>query len=140
MNFPLFSVRYLQSMLLRISSAKIICELFFSAKVLKTFFTSGTCVAHKTGMPFFIIPAFSAAIFSSVSPKNSVCSSSIVFIIEICGFITFVASSLPPSPTSKTASSTFASFMHKNAKTVTSSNQVTFLLFGILSLTKLNFS
>ena len=42
------------------------------------------------------------------------CSSSIGPMQQTFGFITFVASSLPPSPTSKTAASSFAFLKHRN--------------------------
>ena len=63
----------------------------------------------------FMIPAFSEAIFSIVSPKNSVCSFSICIKTEAQGFTTFVESSLPPRPVSKTAKSTSAFLKHRKA-------------------------
>ena len=53
------------------------------------------------------MPAFSKAIFAKVFPKTSVWSLDIFVITTAFGFITFVASSLPPNPVSKTALSTF---------------------------------
>ena len=53
------------------------------------------------GQKGFIIPAFSAAIFLTVFPKN--CSWSIetgVMTVRAGCAITFVASNLPPNPTS----------------------------------------
>src|SRR3989337_203651 len=45
-------------------------------------------------------------------------------IIETRGLLTFVASSLPPSPTSITAMSTFSSAKYKNAMAVVNSKKV----------------
>ena len=56
----------------------------------------------------------------NISTRNSVCSSSIGVIQQSFGLITFVASSRPPRPTSKTDQSTFACLNtrkeNKNAK------------------------
>ena len=63
---------------------------------------------NTTGTLFFIMPDFSSAIFSIVSPSIAVCSRLIVAIISRTGFLTaLVASSLPPSPVSITQISTF---------------------------------
>ena len=71
-----------------------------------SFITFAACLStplHTTGIPGFIIPAFSVAIFSIVSPNIAVCSSDIVDITDISGcFTALVASSLPPSPVSIT--------------------------------------
>ncbi|UKI42523.1 MAG: hypothetical protein L6V95_06320 [Candidatus Melainabacteria bacterium] len=56
----------------------------------------------------FIIPAFSNAILSIVSPRRSLWSIEIEVIIDKMGFVTtFVASNLPPSPVSKITTSAF---------------------------------
>lgn len=59
-----------------------------------------------TGMLFLMIPAFSAAIFGSVSPSREVCSSPMLVMTLNIGTMMFVASSRPPSPVSITATST----------------------------------
>ena len=61
---------------------------------------------HTTGTPGFTIPAFSAAICASVSPRISVWSSPIEVMTLTSGASTLVQSSRPPSPTSTTAHST----------------------------------
>ena len=93
---------------MQISSVKKTGAFFSFAICLKTAFTEGLWLAIIAGVFSFIMPPFSAAIFSTVSPRYSVCSSSIGPIQETKGLITFVASRRPPSPTSKTAASSFA--------------------------------
>ena len=106
-------------------------ELHFSACFSNTFPASGyRCLPTTTGTDGFIMPAFSPAIFSIVSPRNSVCSRSIVIITLARGRTTFVESSRPPSPVSYTAKSTSAVLKHKNEYTVTSSNHVNCLAPG----------
>ena len=63
-----------------------------------------------TGTLDFIIPAFSAAIFSNVSPNKFIWSKLMFVIKDTFGLITFVESNLPPKPTSiiATSSSSFA--------------------------------
>ena len=81
-------------------------------------------VPHTTGEPL-IIPAFSAAIFSSVSPRYPVWSSAMFVIAEITGApITFVESSLPPIPHSRTTVSQPFLTKYSNAHAVMSSNSV----------------
>ena len=57
-------------------------------------------------MLFLMMPAFSAAIFWSVSPSSAVCSSPMVVMMLRIGTMRFVASRRPPSPVSITATST----------------------------------
>ena len=60
-------------------------------------------LAKENNIEFsFIIPAFCVAISSIVFPRRSVWSKSIVVIIEVEFFTIFVASNIPPKPTSKT--------------------------------------
>ncbi|SCI72153.1 Uncharacterised protein [uncultured Roseburia sp.] len=66
-------------------------------------------LSYTTGTPGFKIPAFSAAIFSMVSPKISVWSRLTEVRTVIIGEeILFVASRRPPRPVSKTTYSTSA--------------------------------
>ena len=51
-------------------------------------------------MLFLTMPAFSAAIFCSVSPSSAVCSSPMLVMMLRIGTTMFVASSRPPSPVS----------------------------------------
>ncbi len=67
---------------------------------------------------FFIIPHFSFAMASMVAPSLSVWSRLMGVIPATSGFTTFVASSLPPRPTSTTAISTFLMLKNKNASAV----------------------
>ncbi len=67
---------------------------------------SPACAPSTTGVPGFMIPAFSRAISASVSPRKSWWSSEIEVIAHTRGGgITLVASARPPSPTSSTHSS-----------------------------------
>ncbi|MBS4163526.1 hypothetical protein PRO82_000829 [Candidatus Protochlamydia amoebophila] len=61
-----------------------------------------------TGVRGLMIPAFSLAIASRLSPKISVWSRLIEVMIERTGETMFVASNRPPKPVSKTAKSTFS--------------------------------
>ena len=54
-------------------------------------------------MPGLMIPAFSAAILGSVSPKNCMWSGEMLVITHTSGVMMLVESSLPPIPTSITA-------------------------------------
>ncbi len=76
------------------------------------------------GTPSLMMPAFSKAIFSTVSPRYSVCSRLMLLITETRGVTTFVASNLPPIPTSKTAMSTFMSRKYIIAMAVVTSKKV----------------
>ncbi len=64
------------------------------------------CAATIAGAPRLRMPAFSAAIFSSVSPRNSVWSmeTGVMTVASGCA-ITLVASSRPPKPTSSSSTS-----------------------------------
>lgn len=73
---------------------------------------------HTTGTDFFIMPAFSAAIFSQVPPKSAVWSRPMEVIAQMSGLTMFVESNRPPSPTSTTAASTLASANAQNARSV----------------------
>ena len=88
----------------------------------KTSFSPASCLDTNTGTPCFMIPAFSPAISSFVFPRYFVCSSSIGVIIQHSGVRTFVASSLPPIPVSKTAHGNPAVLNVSMANAVTSSN------------------
>ena len=70
---------------------------------------AGSGLMVTQGTPSFIMPAFSKAIFSMVSPRYSVCSRLMLLMTETKGVTTLVASNLPPIPTSNTAISTFSS-------------------------------
>src|SRR5260364_205204 len=62
--------------------------------------------AQMAGFPGRKMPAFSKPIFSRVSPRNSMCSRSILLIIAQSVSMILTASSRPPRPTSRiTASS-----------------------------------
>ena len=54
-----------------------------------------------------MMPAFSEAIFSMLSPRNSWWSWEIEVITEIFGIMTLLLSSLPPSPVSSRVKSDF---------------------------------
>ena len=71
-----------------------------------------------TGTPGFIMQAFSVAISLIFSPKYSEWSIEILVITEARGVITFVASHLPPIPTSNTLKSTFSLAKYTNAAAV----------------------
>ena len=67
---------------------------------------SRCCAATIAGTPRLRMPAFSAAILSSVSPRNSVWSIEIGVMTVASGCsITLVASSRPPRPTSSSSTS-----------------------------------
>ena len=58
--------------------------------------------AATTGTPGFMMPAFSKAIFSTVSPRMDTWSRLMEVIAQTSGRTMLVESSLPPSPTSIT--------------------------------------
>ena len=68
----------------------------------------GIPALYTAGAPFLKIPDFVVAILAWVSPRNSVWSSPMEVTMATSGPFrrTFVASSLPPMPTSTTATST----------------------------------
>ena len=74
-----------------------------------------------TGTLCLIIPAFSAAILASVSPRNMVWSRLILVMTDIIGVMILVQSRRPPKPTSIMAISTFCSAKSLNARAVVSS-------------------
>ena len=81
---------------------------FFSlAFMVNTRFTAPWALPITTGTPSLIIPAFSLAIFVSVSPRYWVWSRPMLVITHKSGWMIFVQSNLPPMPTSITATSTF---------------------------------
>ena len=84
----------------RKSSAKNIFDDSLLAFSIKTLSVSWFFSPIKTGVFFLIIPAFSLAIEVILSPRNFVWSYPMLVIIESKGCIIFVASSLPPNPTS----------------------------------------
>jgi len=65
-----------------------------------------------------MMPHFSYAISSRVFPRNSIWSYEILVMIERIGVRIFVASSLPPIPTSITAYSQFCSLKYIKARSV----------------------
>ncbi len=105
------------------SSAKTTGDFFSSAASANTFRTSPDASPITTGIPSLIIPAFSEAIFSRVSPRNCVWSNDILVIILIMGVMIFVLSSRPPSPVSITATSTLRFAKNSNAITIVSSKK-----------------
>ena len=91
------------------------------------FFIIGSTFAFlpiTTGILGFIIPAFSNAMRSIVSPNIFVWSKLIEVIIDKIGVIIFVASNLPPRPVSIIAKSTFFLEKYKNAKRVVISKKL----------------
>ena len=77
------------------------------------------------GQPGLMMPAFAAAIFSSVSPSTSVWSSPMLQITETSGAsMTLVESSSPPMPTSITTIWQPRRTKYSIAMHVTSSNSV----------------
>ena len=82
------------------------------------------CIPTIKGVSFLIIPAFSFAIDSKLSPKISLWSKEIGVIAVTFGETTLVESSLPPKPTSITAKSTFFLAKYVNAKAVVVSKKV----------------
>ena len=90
-----------------ISSGSTTVSLEFSSCA--TFFmtsTAGEGLSVTEGMPCLMIPAFSKAIFSMVSPRKAVCSMLMLLMTATSGTMTLVASKRPPMPTSTTAKST----------------------------------
>ena len=90
--------------------------------------TSKASPSHPVmqGIPSLIIPAFSNAISSIVSPRMFIWSYETVVITETAGKMMLVESSLPPRPTSITAKSTFSSAKCLNAIAVVTSKNVAF--------------
>ncbi|CAM5446153.1 hypothetical protein STANM309S_03024 [Streptomyces tanashiensis] len=78
---------------------------FFS----RTWAASTGCWARMTVAPCLMIPDFSAAISAVVPPSRSVWSRSMGVTTATEASMTFVASQVPPMPTSTTAASTGAS-------------------------------
>ena len=76
------------------------------------------------GTPRLNIPAFSAAMSSSVAPRYSTWSIPILVTPATSGVITLVASRRPPSPVSITATSTAAVLKKSNAIAVVASKNV----------------
>ena len=70
------------------------------ALVSKTWFISNDDSPIKISTPDLMIPAFSLAISIKLFPRNFLWSNPILVITEIIGLIIFVASNLPPRPTS----------------------------------------
>ena len=93
--------------------------------------TSGLCRPVTTGTHRLMMPAFSPAIAVSVSPRKAWWSIEIEVIAATAGRTTFVASSLPPSPTSITARSAWLRLNSINPAAVSASNTV----IGRLALT-----
>ena len=99
-------------------------ELFCFATLRRKVFMLFFCIPTIKGISFLIIPAFSFAIDSKLSPKISLWSKEIGVIAVTFGETTLVESSLPPKPTSITAKSTFFLAKYVNAKAVVVSKKV----------------
>ncbi len=78
-----------------------------------------------TGTPGLMMPPFSAAMASMVSPSSAVCSSASGVITLISGVTRLVASSRPPNPTSSTTVSTWDASKQRKAIAVSTSKVVT---------------
>ena len=85
---------------------------------------SGGCAAITTCAPSKTIPAFSVAISASVVPSSGTWSSPTGSRTQVPACTTLVASQLPPSPTSSTATSTGASANAAKAIPVSTSKNV----------------
>ena len=80
---------------------------------------------YTTLPPGLIIPAFSEAIFESVSPRNFIWSYPMEVMTDTrVFFIILVASSLPPIPVSSTTISHFFSLKYQKARAVSASKAV----------------
>ena len=87
---------------------------------------SGLSAYSATAPPGLMMPAFSNAICSSVSPSTAVWSSEMEAMAAASGTpITFVASMRPPRPTSSTAKSQLCRANQSSAIAVMNSNSVT---------------
>ncbi len=86
------------------------------------------------GIFFLIIPAFSAAIFSMDSPRNSWWSWEIEVITEIFGIMTLLLSSLPPSPVSSRVKSdlVFEAASKKQAEVISKNVMGSLLLISFV--------
>lgn len=94
-----------------------------SERALRTSYTSsGLMVTH--GTPGFMMPAFSDAIFSIVSPRNAVCSRPMLLMTVTSGMMTLVESRRPPIPTSMTTISAETSLKNRIAVAVRTSKLV----------------
>src|SRR6266540_4779511 len=89
-----------------------------------TWNASGGCSRHTTTLPRFTMPAFSAAICSTVEPSSGR-STATGQITPTSPATRFVASHVPPIPTSTTPSDTGLSENHTNATAVSASKYVT---------------
>ena len=87
---------------------------------------SGSGSPITAGRPGLKMPAFSQAMRSRVSPRNSTWSIPIDATPAARGVSTLVASSRPPSPTSMTDTSTRAAANNSNAIAVVASKNVAF--------------
>ena len=76
-----------------------------------------------TGTLCLMMPAFSLAIWAKVFPRNCVWSKLIFVITDSIGLMILVQSSLPPNPTSITATSTCCSAKYLKANAVVSSKK-----------------
>ena len=81
------------------------------------------------GMFSFIMPAFSAAMDLIAVTRYSVCYGPIFVITLTSGVTTFVASSLPPMPTSKETRSARFCLKYRRASAVVASKKVHFRSF-----------
>ena len=82
--------------------------------------SKGTSLVMNIGIFFFMIPAFSQAIYSNVLPRTFTWSNPIDVIAVAIGVIKFVASNLPPSPTSIILISVFYILKYFNPSNVKS--------------------
>ena len=117
---PLFGLA-LADCTIGISSANTIIASISCAFASNTTRVSGRASPTTTGVPCFMIPAFSYAIFDNVLPKNWVWSSEMLVMMESKGLIMLVQSNRPPKPTSIMAKSTCCSEKYLKAIAVVSS-------------------
>ena len=114
---------------LKFSSTENSCEFLSFAKLWNTSIASSGTLPITTGTFGLIIPPFSNAIFSWVSPRISTWSKPMDVITETIGETTFVESSLPPKPVSNIARSTFALWKCSKAMPVIHSKKVGWLFW-----------
>ena len=97
------SERIRQSCILGITSCAFFC---FAVSCTRQTTSMGLSVDNTTGQPGLMMPAFCAAISVSVFPSRAIWSKDTEVIAQTSGFFTtFVASSKPPMPVSRTTRS-----------------------------------
>mmetsp|Transcript_228 Transcript_228/g.576 ORF Transcript_228/g.576 Transcript_228/m.576 type:complete len:262 (+) Transcript_228:1166-1951(+) len=95
-----------------------------AARSFRTCMAQSCCGPVTAGAPGFMIPAFSNAIFGSVSPRISMWSKPRAVMPQAAGWSTMlVASMRPPMPTSSTATSTFCCTKTRSASSVMNSKK-----------------